>query len=74
MQNGEKTTTQINAEAKVVKIHALLEELQVTLKAVLVPNESSISATIVFKDNEKYPEEPKIEEPKVEESTETATA
>ena len=74
MQKEEKTTAQINAEAKVVKIQALLKELQMTLKPVLTSNEHSLSASIVFVDNEKYPEEPKIEEPKVEKSTEAVTA
>lgn len=74
MQKEEKTLAQTSAEAKVEKIQKLLQELQVTLKAVLVPSESSLSATIVFKDNEKYPEEPKIEETIKEKSTDIVTA
>lgn len=61
-------------KAKIKKLEDLLQELNLSLKAVLIPSESALSAKLIVVDNEQYPEEPKKEEPKVEESTETATA
>lgn len=75
----EKTQAQINTENKIKKIHKLAEELQISLKAALIPSENSLTAAIIYTDHEKYPEETKPEETPsddqpVEKSAETATA
>lgn len=52
-----KEKSQELIKAKVEKISKLAQELQVQIKAVLMPTDNSITATVVFKDEEKYPED-----------------